>query len=134
MIGTRRIFARVAGLGPNGDKPAAGDLVMIELPANCALFGADAEVLQRIYQIAIAIGEHWRDQQGVNAGLLDQLADATRTMKPPVGDAHDYEGDGPDCLICGEGWMHYVHEEHRKRQEHNEPGQEQNEPEGFRHG
>jgi len=32
----------------------------------------------RILAIAKTIAEHWRDQEGVNAALLDQLAEAAR--------------------------------------------------------
>lgn len=32
----------------------------------------------RIVGIAETIGEHWRDQQAVNSGLLDMLEKATR--------------------------------------------------------
>jgi hypothetical protein len=35
---------------------------------------------REILALAMKIGQHWRDQQGVNGGLLDQLAELT---KPP---------------------------------------------------
>lgn len=38
----------------------------------------DAVRSARIIEIAGRIGAHWRDQEGVNAMLLDELAEATR--------------------------------------------------------
>lgn len=29
---------------------------------------------------------------------------------------HDFEGDDCDCAVCGEGWCHYLHDDHRKRE------------------
>lgn len=63
------------------EPPQLGDLVKIELPANCSLLGhpgrSPAEML-RIFDMAHQVAEHWRDQEGVNGVLLDQLADATK--------------------------------------------------------
>jgi hypothetical protein len=34
---------------------------------------------RRVLELAREIGRHWRDQEGVNAHLLDELAEATRS-------------------------------------------------------
>jgi len=34
--------------------------------------------IANIVAIARVIGEHWRTQEGINAALLDELAEATR--------------------------------------------------------
>ena len=51
-----------------------GDLVCVEVPLNCTIHDADAQRLIRIVSLAKEIGEHWRNQEGVNGKLLDELA------------------------------------------------------------
>lgn len=56
-------------------------LVAVKLPANCTIHSADhlgigPAQLARILEMAVAIAQHWRDQEGVNASLLDELASA----------------------------------------------------------
>ncbi len=31
-------------------------------------------------------------------------------------ETHDFVGDDCDCELCGEGWCHYLHDEHRRRE------------------
>jgi hypothetical protein len=53
---------------------STGELVMVEVPPNCTIHDADAERLERILSLAYQIGQQWRDQDGINPGMLDQLA------------------------------------------------------------
>lgn len=77
-----RIFAAYVGRPPGYDQPPApGDLVMVELPSNCSIHaipGRTAADIIRIVDCARRVGEHWRSQDGINAALLDELAEATR--------------------------------------------------------
>lgn len=60
--------------------PVAGDLVLVEVPPNCTIHSADAATMAELMVLAKMIGEHWRDQQGVNASLLDRLAELTENL------------------------------------------------------
>ncbi len=74
MFATLRRSAQVAGQ----ERPIeVGDLVLVEVPRNCSIHYVDAERLGWVVSLAEAIGAHWRDQGGVNATLLDRLAEIT---------------------------------------------------------
>lgn len=74
------------GAGQGEHRPLCGR-IMINLTEWTALSqqrdvidaaGRELARLQRLEEVAKLIGKHWRDQQGVNAGLLDLLAEVTR--------------------------------------------------------
>ncbi len=48
---------------------------------------------RRVVDLARTIGQHWRDQQGVNGRLLDALAEATSDKAPrsfdPTAESHE---------------------------------------------
>lgn len=63
------------------ESPSGETLVAVKLPANCTVHSAEhlgigPAQLARIVEMAVAIAQHWRDQEGVNASLLDELASA----------------------------------------------------------
>lgn len=49
---------------------------------NAAAYTGGDAALEAIVRLARQIGRHWRDQQGVNGALLDELADATEGARP----------------------------------------------------
>lgn len=87
----RLMFAVVRGdakVDPHrGDTVKVGELALVEVPKNCTIHDADAQRLAHVVSLAETIGAHWRDQEGVNAGLLEQLALATDTA--PINDIID---------------------------------------------
>lgn len=70
------MWAIVRGL-QHPDKAAPGQLAVFEVPPNCTIHDADARKLGHIVSLARQIGEHWRGQEGVNAALIDELAEVT---------------------------------------------------------
>ena len=66
--------AKCARCGLTGQAHISGDAI-------CSGFVMpDAPSAQRILLLANEIGRHWRDQEGVNGSLLDELA--ALTVKP----------------------------------------------------
>lgn len=75
------MWARVRRVLPFA--PDVGELALVEVPNNCTIHSADAQRLLRIVYLSHQIGACWRDQEGVNASLLEELASVTA---PPAGD------------------------------------------------
>lgn len=91
--------------------------------------------------LGIEAGFAWRDvadktvvytDLGVSGGMRAGIADAESKGRPVEertlkgwseaerirrSTPHDFLGDGCDCALCGEGWCHYLHDEHREREE-----------------
>lgn len=79
-----RLWATLAAT-PNAGV-GIGDLVLVEVPPNCSVHADDSQRMAEILATAEEIGRHWRDQEGVNAALIDKLA---RLTDRPEAIAHD---------------------------------------------
>lgn len=86
------VFRGKRGKATEPETVTPGELVVIELPPNCAVLGmagrGPADIV-RVLDIAHRIGEHWRTQEGVNGALLDELGQATATFTDEITIQHD---------------------------------------------
>lgn len=77
--GNARVGGRQLVGVPAMEPVEIGELACVEVPTNCSIHDADAQRMAMTLTLADMIGKHWREQEGVNADLLDQLASVTDT-------------------------------------------------------